>query len=467
MIAPGDRVAVAVSGGADSVALLRLLDELRAELGIVMIVVHFDHRLRGEESEADARFVAKLARARGLEFISESADVHAAAARHRWNLEDAARRLRYGFFDRVVREGRAKCVATAHTADDQAETVLAHLLRGTGPSGLAGIYPVVGSVVRPLLGERRLVLRDYLLCLGQDWREDPTNLDVRRMRARIRLRLVPLLEGEFSPQAVPRLSRLAQLAREEEVLWQALVEERYSAIVMFQEGKLRVAAGDLLMPMGPGFAVRGGGLEKQRALAQRLVRRLYRELRGDTLGLTARHVEQVIRLALQPASGRRLELPAGILVERDFGELIFSRSLPASRQATAISYRHIIEISRRGTADIAIPELRIRFRLKVIDWPPVASETKSDTAFDADLLDHPLVLRNWRPGDAYRPAGHRQARKLKRMFLERKIPVRERFAWPVLESGGRVVWARRMPPGEDVRAREGTRAGVLVEEHAL
>ena len=175
MILPGDRVGVGVSGGADSVALFRLLEALRKDLGITLLILHFDHCLRGEESAADAQFVKSLARDHHVEFVCDRADVSAFAKKHRLNLEDAARRLRYAFFERVVAEGRVTRVAIAHTADDQAETVLARLFRGTGPSGLAGIYPTLGAVVRPLLDYRREDLRDYLRALGQTWREDTTN----------------------------------------------------------------------------------------------------------------------------------------------------------------------------------------------------------------------------------------------------------------------------------------------------
>jgi tRNA(Ile)-lysidine synthase len=193
LIAPGDRIGVAVSGGADSVALLRILQNIRQDLGVTLLVVHFDHMLRGEDSTADARFVKDLAGKLNLEFVAASEDVAASAALHGWNLEDAARRLRYAFFERVCVRGEATRIAVAHTAQDQAETVLAHLIRGTGPSGLAGIYPTMGSVIRPLLEIQRQDLRDYLKSLHQPWREDATNRDTKRLRARIREQLIPML----------------------------------------------------------------------------------------------------------------------------------------------------------------------------------------------------------------------------------------------------------------------------------
>jgi tRNA(Ile)-lysidine synthase len=472
MLKPGERVGVAVSGGADSVALLRMLEGLRERLGITLLVVHFNHKLRGAESDADAQFVEELARARGLECIVGCEDVAAAAATHRWNLEDAARRLRYAFFERMVAEGRATRIVVAHTADDQAETVLAHILRGTGPAGLAGIYPAVGSVVRPLLGERREDLREYLRGLGQAWREDSTNRDLSRQRARIREQLMPLLESDFSPGVVNHLAGLAELAHEEEIFWNALVEDRFRALVRRDEGRFGVRIHDLLAPMDLSFAA---GPDAMSTVTERLVRRIYQELRGGVAGLGAVHVEQVIRLASESASGKSAELPGGILVERNFGNLIFSRSrhagIPSRRQETrskANAYQYVVSLPLLGAATVSVPELKRRFCLKVIDWSVSERDTRRDSAaLDADLLREPLILRNWRPGDAYRPRGRRQTKKLKEMFLAGRVPSRDRAWWPVLESGGRVAWARGLPPAEEFCVREGTQSGVVIEEVQL
>ncbi len=482
MMVPGDRVGVAVSGGADSVALLRLLESLRDALGISLLVVHFDHALRGAESDAHARFVAELARARGLAFIVTREDVAAAAARHRWNLEDAARRLRYSFFERLAQEGRATRIAVAHTADDQAETVLAHLFRGTGPAGLAGIYPLAGAVVRPLLRTRRQDLRRYLGALGQAWCEDSTNRDLRRQRARIREQLLPVLERDFSPRIVRHLAQLSRLSREEQTFWAALVEDRLRAFAEEHDGKWTIRIPDLLSPLGPaGNALlgqtprRGPSSFPFRALTQRLVRRLYECLRGDRRELSATHVEQVIHLAADSSSGRRIELPNGVLVERIFDALVFSRAphragsrAAAKNTAQPGAYQYVVSLPDRGVATVSVPELGSRFCLKVIDWPFAQRDTKRQgEALDAGLIRDPLILRNWRAGDAYTPRGRRQPRKLKSMFLAERIPSEERGTWPVLESGGRIIWARGMPPAEDFRARASTQWGAVIEEDRL
>lgn len=482
MFAAGARTGVAVSGGADSVSLLRLLENLRNELGITLLVVHFDHMLRGAESDGDAEFVSELARARGLEFITAREDVSAAAAGKGWNVEDAARRLRYAFFDRVLSEKQASCIAIAHTADDQAETVLGRIMRGTGLTGLAGIRPIVespcgGALVRPLLNFRGRELREYLRAQGQEWREDSTNLDPRRLRVRLRAEILPTIESDLSPAIVEHLGDLARFAREEEAFWTALVEDRLVAQSTFDNAAhtLTICVDDLISPLPLRTCSGEPGSETSRALTERLIRRLYEKVRGDRCDLSARHVEQVIRLAAESTSGKRLELPGKIEVERIFDELVFSRSRSTRLPLTGVetkrlpsTYRYVVSLPDSGATVIPVPELATCFRLKMVDWPLTESDTKSEgEAFDAAALGVPLILRNWQPGDAYRPRGHRQTRKLKEMFLAGRIPSRQRAFWPVLESAGKVIWARGMAPADEYCARKGTRVGVVIEEDRI
>jgi len=487
MTGAGDRVAVAVSGGADSVALLRLLESVRAELGISLAVAHFDHRLRGAESDQDARFVAELAQAGGLEFFVEHADVSAEARRNRWNLEDAARRLRYAFFRRLLEKGSATRIAVAHTADDQAETVLAHLIRGTGPAGLGAIHSVAGGIVRPLLTVRRAELRQYLAGLGQPWREDSSNQDSTRLRSRIRAQLVPQLERGFSERIVEHLCTVAQLSAEEQTFWDALVEQRYRALVSASVSAgatiLTVSVADLLQPFpsSAGTAVNQGKTKSEplppgawRALTERLIRRLYSESKGDRRKLTFRHVEQVIRLASNSTSGKTLDLPADIRVERVFGRLVFSSpAVAASRtpletNAGRFAYQYVVKLAQAGSTQVSIPEVGLRFRLKTVDCGKTPRDTYTATQIlDIDSLSEPLILRSWLPGDAYTPCDRQQPKKLKTMLLAARVPARARKGWPVLESDGRVIWARGMPAAKGFSASAQTRVGLTIEEEAI
>jgi tRNA(Ile)-lysidine synthase len=491
MLRAGDALGVAVSGGADSVALLRLLLELRDALGIRLVVLHFNHQLRGVDAAADQHFVEELSEANGVPCEVSSQDVRAAARREGWNLEDAARRLRYQFFDEVVGQGRVARVAVAHTADDQAETVLAHLVRGTGLAGLAGIHPVLGTIVRPLLEIRRQELREYLVATGQAWREDATNLDTTRLRARIRHRLLPFLEKDFEPQMVAQLCRLAALAADEEAFWDSWVGEAFRSTTQRDpSGAISIRVADLLEPID--FAVSGSATCGERdeigasgAFSRRLVRRIYQELRGDRMGLTALHTEQVLHLAGRlpndrngrpagPSSGKETHLP-GVRVTRDLDTLRFflapadsthTRSVATRRQAARFEYP--IHLEGTEPAEVAMPEIGRRLRLKLIDWPRASRETTyAHVALDRDRLRSPLVVRSWLPGDSFRPSGRRHIRKLKRLLLESRISLRDRAGWPVLTSAGAIVWARGFPVAAEFAASLGTETGVLIEEELL
>ena len=482
MIRPGDRVGAGVSGGADSVALLHLLAELRAKLGIGILILHFNHQLRGTEAVEDERFVKALAAEFHLEFVSGCADVAGEARLHGWNLEDAARRLRYQFFASVAASRGLRSVAVAHTAEDQAETVLAHLFRGTGLAGLAGIYPVAGLTIRPLLEIRREELREYLRGLGRAWREDSSNQDTSRMRARIRHQLLPMLRRDFGSLSVERLARLAGLAREEETFWRVLEDERFLALTSGDPaGNVSLKIDDLLSPLpllaAPGGAARLPSLPPQTpalALTRRLVRRIVAELLGSRHNLGARHIQDVMDLAAKSSSGSRIELP-GIVVRRVFDRLVFSRaSSAASKPADEIgSSGHEFEYAiplpgSSKTSCIVVPEIQRRFNLKMIDWPTASGETiPYRGALDFEALQWPLVLRNWRPGDSYRPSGHRRVRKLKRLFLESRIPQDARETWPVLTSAGRLVWVSGYPVAAEFAPRPETRMGLLIAEEGL
>jgi tRNA(Ile)-lysidine synthase len=478
MVRPGDRIGVAVSGGADSVAMLRLLDELRSKLGIALTVLHFHHQLRGADADEDERFVRNLAAQLRFEFESGRADVAAEARRHGWNLEDAGRRLRYQFFGDMTATRALNRVAVAHTADDQAETVLSHLLRGTGLTGLAGIYPVAGLVIRPLLEMRREELRAYLSELGQPWREDETNQDTSRLRARVRHQLIPILERDFEPAAVKRLSRFADHAREDEVFWHWLEEQRFKTLVTRESSTaISLCVRDLVSPfVFPEQAVGAadGSLASSAAsmaIARRLVRRIFADLHGSREQLTARHVQDVVDLAMKTQSGASIDLP-GVWVEREFDRLRFSCTPSGSSKRIRQTIQDFeYEVSRPSpleSSSVVVTEIHRRFNLKLVDWPSAPRETVIRRgAFDFDRVRWPLVLRNWRRGDSYRPHGSRRIRKLKQLLLESRVPRTARGSWPVLTREGRVIWASGYPVAEEFAPQPGTRIGLLIAEEEL
>jgi tRNA(Ile)-lysidine synthase len=472
LLRPGMRVACACSGGADSVALLRLLYELKDKLGLRMLVAHLNHQLRGEDSDADEAFVRRLAERLELEFVVRREDVAARVKRKKTNLEEAGREARLEFFALLIAGGKADAVAVAHTLDDQAETVLARLVRGAGTRGLAGIYPVVellsnpgpagrspraeqvrGFLVRPLLGVRRSELRDYLDSLQQPWREDATNRDPARLRSRIRLELLP----QLNPGALAHLGRLAEHAREEESLWAALVESRFEALAQRREQEVEMPVPALVEPDPllaklPARQAREG----QRALARRLLRRALAEVRGDLRRITQTHVEQVLALAAEGQSGKRLALP-GVEVERQFDRLVLR---PASKPVAASDF----EVRLDAPQAVRLPDGRA-LELKLVEVAQLEpGYNGARDAADAARAPFPLVVRTWRPGDRFAAARKGSRKKLKTLFQQQRIPLGERAATPVVVSGGEIIWVRRLGVAAGYALGTSSRTALVIEE---
>jgi tRNA(Ile)-lysidine synthase len=468
---PGARIGVAVSGGADSVALLLLLLELREKLGIVLSVVHFNHKLRGRASDTDEKFVLNLAKQHSLPFFVAQEDISAKSRRERANLEDAARRARYGYFERLVAEGKLDKVAVAHTADDQAETVLSHILRGTGLAGLGGIHPEIGCVFRPLLRFRRAELRAYLRARHQSWREDATNRDTKRMRARIRLKLMPLLEKQFQAGVVEHLCQLADLAREDEAWLDSSAELRLFLNAKEDNGEWRISLSDLLAPQR--YSGPSSNLDKQwlrrapEAMSKRMIRLLVKRVKPTAGQLSSVHVDAVLRLAQQPNSGKSLQLPGGVEVRRQRDSLTFLPLAQKDSSKSGSTTKSFSQTLRLGPqpVDVALLEQSCCLRFAVIDWPAQGRETSvTGAVLDRYRLRVPLVVRNWRPGDCMQPLGHQKPHKLSRLLNELGVSRWDKLSWPVLSSGGTVVWARRLPVAAEFAAGGSTREGVLITE---
>jgi tRNA(Ile)-lysidine synthase len=473
----GQRIGVAVSGGADSVALLLLLLELREKLGIVLSVVHFNHKLRGRASDADEKFVAELAKRHGLLFHAGSEDISAKSKRERANLEDAARRARYGFFERLATEGKVDRVAVAHTADDQAETVLAHIFRGTGLSGLGGIHPEVVGVFRPLLPFRRGELRDYLRSRRQRWREDLTNRDTKRTRARIRLKIMPVLEKQFAPAVVEHLCRLAELARADDGWLTFSAHVRVSALAKQAGKEVRIKVTDLLGPWNSEEQIAAEDeflkeLRKNRfAMTSRMIRRMVVMVKQGCGQLSSVHVDAVLRLALQPDSGKSLPLPGGVEVRREREALVFramTDQRPDKSMAKGLSKRkefsHIVKLGSQP-ANVALVEPPCCLRFTVIDWPPQGRETSvTGAVLDRDRICLPLVVRNWQPGDRMQPLGHQKPHKLSRLLNELGVSRWKKEMWPVVASGERIAWTRGLAVSAEFAPDTSTRKGVVITE---
>jgi len=467
-VCAGERIGVAVSGGADSVALLRLFVELRQLLGIVVCVAHFNHKLRGKASDSDEQFVAKLAAQHGVEFFVACEDVGAKAERERANLEDAARRARYAFFEQLVKDGRVSRVAVAQTADDQAETVMAHILRGTGLAGLAGIHPQAGSVLRPLLRIRGAALRDYLRAKRQTWREDATNRDETRTRARIRHKLMPFLEKKFQNSVVEHLCQLAELAREDNDYLDFTASFRVNDVAKEIGTGISIPVGEFgevpksLQRTSGEYSSEANTL----ALRKRIIREVVKRVKPRAGELGALHVDAVLDLARSGHSGKILQLPGGVEVRQE-RELLIFRAGPIGKDKTERgTFSLHVHLPGLGEA-LRLDALSRILHFRVIDWPSEGRETTSTGAvLDRDRLRAPLELRNWRPGDAMRPVGHQNRHTVARLLNELGASRWEKESWPVLTSAGRLAWVLGLPVADEFAVVEGSRAAVVITEES-
>jgi len=471
LLKAGDRVGIAVSGGADSVALLRLLLELRKEVGVVLSVIHFNHKLRGPESEEDERFVAELAQRHKLELRRESGDVAAYAAEKHLSLETAAREMRYRYFRQLLLEGRLNRIATGHTLDDQAETVLLKIVRGAGGRGLAGIYPRLSAtssqlsalssqqgqnpeafIIRPLLGTRRRDLEAYLLALGQTWREDKSNRDLRHMRNRVRHGILPRLERYLNPAVREALAETAEIARAEEEYWAKEVARVLPLVWVAAMGRRRDSQRDA----GPtGGTLRLSALtELPLALHRRVVRAA-----SESLGLQLdfQHVEQILALCSNRAGST--VLPDAWVVSRKTGELRFE-----SKRETSKESEYEYHLSVPGSVEVR--ETESRFEAVLVSGNAAEGYNPEDLINQARLAAE-LKVRNWRPGDRFWPAHTKVAKKIKELLQERHVAGPERKLWPVVVSGTDVVWVRGFRAAAQLRPSRGDDKAVLLREIAL
>lgn len=456
LLAPGERVAVAVSGGADSVALLRGLLELREELGVVLSVAHFHHGIRGADADADQQFAADLSAQYDLELHLGSGEAPEYAKQQKVSVETAARDLRHAFFSSLIAASHTDKIATAHTLDDQAETVLMRIMRGTGTRGLAGIAPrhEEKRLVRPLLNITRSEVELYLKSIGQSWRQDLTNHNLAHSRNKVRHQLLPLLE-EFNPEVRRTLSDLAEMARGEEEYWGRQREALLARLV--QRGKPSRSGRSTSGHAGQTWSVELAGFLALPLALQRVLLHALGE--QSAIPLAFHHIEALIALAHQGKKGKQVQLPRNWKGACTFRELQLQ---PAQHDASP-DY----EFQLRLPGEVRIPAAGSVIRAKVVNIGKRAvPEYNPALLLDRSLLRPELIVRNWRAGDRFFSVHTHSPKKVKELLqsdrIGHEISAAERRSWPVVESAGEIVWMRGFPVAANYVHREGD--AVLIEE---
>jgi len=413
---PGDTLIIGLSGGADSCALLDLLATLPA-FPLRLIAAHLNHSLRGPDSDADEQFCRDLAARYRIPFESHRVDVKSVADKKSLNLEDAGRRARIAFFDELHDRWQAAAVVLAHHADDQAETVLMRLLRGSGMSGLSGMPWRNGrGYVRPLLEITRNEIEAYLLERRLSWREDGSNLDTAFLRNRIRHKLLPLLE-QYNPAVRQALATTAAIIREEHGLLETLAADAAGQICRFSDGSTECSIP--LLNAHP------------RALQRRIIRLMLSRLAGNLEQITHRHLEHILRMTAAARPNLRINLPRGLVALKEYDRLVIKAADQPGCEAG--------EIVIPGPGSYRLPdgtEMVIEFTP-----PPITTDTEARTAyFDPERAPFPWVVRTFRPGDRIQPLGMNGRKKVKNLFIDEKIPLARRALTALLFSGEELIW---------------------------
>lgn len=493
LIPPEETVLVGVSGGADSVCLLHVLAKCQGKLGINLHVAHLNHQLRGAESEADANYVANLADRLGIAITIDRQDVASYRAQRNCSIEEAARELRYNFLARVANDIGANRVAIGHTTDDQVETILMHILRGTGTSGLRGLEPcspmVYGkegmslqakrsnlSVIRPLLDTPREETLNYCQEQQLEPRSDSSNLSLAFFRNRLRLELLPLLKG-YNPSIDQALLRLAKIARDDSCFIEQQALQLWSEVARQEENAVHLNKRKAcVLPV---------------ALQRQIVRLAIDKLAGDTQDIEASHIEAVRGLLDKPV-GKKASLPHGLICWGDYNEVFIasSPSLPDKGWGERGSLPLIVPHKIRGSVgwaslsplqgefplnipgDTVLPGWRVISSIRQERTLPVIASTAKQSQqkgrdfvaeFDLRKAGTELLVRQRQPGDRFQPLGMNMPKKLQDFMVDAKIPLSWRKHIPIVCSPQQIIWVVGWRIDDRVKLTETTKETLRLE----
>jgi len=418
MFEAGETVLVAVSGGTDSTALLNLLHACQDELGIFLHVAHLNHLLRKGDAELDVRYVEGLAQKLGLPVTVEAVEVAALAEKEKMGIEEAARVVRYDFFDRVAAKVGAKKIAVGHTADDNIETFLMRLLRGAGLKGLCGIPPRRGKIVRPLIKVWRREIEDYVGALKLVPRRDHTNYESKYVRNSVRLKLVPQLKI-YNLNIKEIILQTILLVTEDNLYLENKAAEKFDEIAILK------APGEIRL-----------NIDRLKGLAGTIQRYLIRlaieKVKGDLAEMSFNHIREVLG-KLSATEKWELHLPGGIFAVGERGSLLICRERPQPVEAKPFRYT------------LSVPgEVRLEEVGRTLRGSFVEAVEKGDgpnVAFvDYSVLGKEIVIRSRQSGDRFSPLGVKGSKKLQDYFVDEKVPAEERERVPIVESVGKVIW---------------------------
>ena len=441
MLEKGDRVVVALSGGADSCALLLALAALAPHWRLELIAAHFNHGLRGAPSDGDEAFCRSLAAKSGLVFVTQK--LAETAIPSGLSTEDYLRRERFRFLDRTAGRHKADKIALGHHLNDQAETVLLNLIRGSGLDGLKGFLPVRDSrYIRPLIEVSRKEILEFLEEQGADYREDESNESGIYLRNRVRRELIAFLREKYNPRIEQTLARTAEIIRRDDSFIDDCVQEILrSPTIRKTDREISFSASYVL--------------SLHDALIYRVLKSLLERLAPETGGFSSGHLQALAGLLKEQKTGKRLSLPYGLAARREYDRVVITAEPEGSIQC----YEYPLEIP----GEVEVRERGMVFSIHREKEARVNFKNCSAFCFDEDKVRKPLVVRNRREGDRFDPLGTQGSQKIKKLFIDRKIPRPERDRIALLADRESVIWVENLQMSERVKVTPETKNMLVLE----
>lgn len=424
MLEKKDKVVIGVSGGADSVCLFFVLLELKQQYNLELFVVHVNHGIRGIEADEDEAYVKQLCQQENVFFQSIHADVRTLAKNQGVTEEEAGRNLRYEAFYNACKKHQCHKIAIAHNKNDQAETVLFHLFRGSGLKGLTGIPPVRQEVIRPLLCISRGEIETYLTQRNILYQTDRTNLEEKYSRNKIRRKVLPYVTGEINGKAAEHVVQVASTLKEIQEYINNNAQKAYVRVVKHQEGKY-------VLPVEEFF-------QEDRVIQKEILRNIINELAGKLKDIEANHIDLILQLKNKQV-GKRLDLPYEICAIREYEAIrIYQRE--KEKDIRLEKEDKLVEIFASGVYQVPWSQMQISFEIKEYKKNEVIPKNNCTKWFDYDRIKSTVFIRTRQPGDYFQLDGKGSRKKIKTYFIDRKIPVDEREKVPLLADGSHVMW---------------------------
>ena len=438
----GERIVVAHSGGPDSTALLKVLVPISQKLNLTLIVAHFNHGLRGGESNADEKFSRDLAKKMGLFFCSGK--MGKKNNNRGISPEDFYRRQRYNFLEKVAKDHRAQKIALGHNLNDQAETVLLNILRGSGLEGLKGFLPKrEGKIIRPLIEISRPEIISFLKKSGLSYCQDNSNKSKMHLRNKIRAELIPYLRKKYNPKIEENLAQMAEILRAEN----DLIEQHVAKVM--QSSTIKYNGNNI------SFEIDFVNLLPD-AVRWRLFKNILENLNPTKNGVFFAHIELLDNLARKCESGKRISLPMGMEVRREYDKLILEKRRASLKK---IKYEYVMDIP----GSLYIRERGFKVNAKIVKKEKVNFGEKNKIYLDFDKIEKPLIIRNRRDGDWFQPLGMTGRQKIKSFFIDHKIPRHNRDKILILVDGLSVIGIENMHLSDRVKITTETKKVLKLE----